>query len=107
MVSESEDTNMGLRMPQATVERHLRRLARKYSGVEFRVIYASNGETAILPVNPETGELEATNPQKFVLKILWNKMCEHDKVDPKSNFVNFSQSNPYALEYIEAMTVSF
>jgi hypothetical protein len=90
---------MGMRPSQAVIKRHLNRLARKYSGVEFRVLYASNGETAILPVNPETGEPEATNPQRFVLKNLWVKMCAHDKLDPKSNFVVFSDSNPFSAEY--------
>ena len=30
----------------------------KYVGVEFVVLYASNGEVAILPVNPETGMVD-------------------------------------------------
>ncbi len=94
---------MGTRPTQQVIKRHLNRLAEKYLGVEFRVLYASNGETAILPVNPETGEPEVTNPQRFVVKNLWYKMCAHDKVDPKSNFVAFSESNPYAKEYNEAM----
>ena len=94
---------MGTRPTQQVVKRHLNRLAKKFSGVEFQVLYASNGETAILPVNPETGKPELTNPQKFVVKNLWNKMCAHDKLDPKSNFVVFSESNPYSKEYNEAM----
>lgn len=61
---------MGMRASQAQVKRRLRFLANKYCGVEFRVIYASNGETAILPVNPATGELECTDPAKFMPKEL-------------------------------------
>jgi hypothetical protein len=59
---------MGMGASQAQVKRRLRFLANKYCGVEFRVIYASNGETAILPVNPATGELECTDPAKFMPK---------------------------------------
>jgi hypothetical protein len=98
-----EETNMGAGVPQSTIKRHLRKMANKYSGVEFRVLYASNGEVAILPVNPETGEAECTNPQRFLVKYLWNKMCAHDKIDPKSNFVVFSVTNPFAKEYNEAV----
>lgn len=96
---------MGMRPTQATIKRHLNTLVKKYSGVEFRVLYASNGETAILPVNPNTGEAELVNPQKFVVMNLWNKMCKHDNIDTKSSFVTFSASNPYAKEYNEAMIV--
>jgi hypothetical protein len=94
---------MGNRASQSWVRRNLNKLAKEYSGVEFRVLYASNGETAILPVNPETGEAEMTNPQKFVVKNLWNKMCAHDKIDPRAVFVAFSDSNPYTRAYNEAM----
>jgi hypothetical protein len=94
---------MGNRAPQSWVKKNLNKLAKEYSGVEFRVLYASNGETAILPVNPETGEAEMTNPQKFVVKNLWNKMCAHDKIDPRATFVAFSDSNPYTRAYNEAM----
>jgi hypothetical protein len=95
---------MGMRPTQKVIKRHLNRLAKTYAGVEFQVLYASNGETAILPVNPETGEAELTNPQVFVVKNLWTKMCAHDKLDPKSNFVVFSDTNPFAVEYNEAMS---
>jgi hypothetical protein len=94
---------MGLRASQAEIKRHLTKMANKYPRVEFRVLYASNGETAILPVNPETGEPEACNPQVFVVKNLWNKMCAHDGIDPKSTFVVFSDSNPFSAAYNEAM----
>ena len=94
---------MGARPAQKVIKRHLTSLAKKYSGVEFLVLYASNGETAILPVNPETGKPECVNPQRFVVKNLWNKMCAHDKVDPKNNFVVFSEDNPFIAEYNEAM----
>lgn len=93
---------MGMRPTQQVIKRHLNKLAKKYSGVEFRVLYASNGETAILPVNPETGEPQLRNPQIFVVKNLWNKMCAHDKIDPKSNFVVFSANNPFTAAYNEA-----
>ena len=43
---------------QAKIKRRLRYLANKYVGVEFVVLYASNGEVAILPVNPETGMVD-------------------------------------------------
>jgi hypothetical protein len=95
--------NMGVRASQSVIKRYLNKMAKEYSGVEFRVLYASNGETAILPVNPETGEAEMANPQKFVVKNLWNKMCQHDKIDPKSTFVVFSDSNPYTVDYNNAM----
>lgn len=91
-------------VPQATIKRHLTKMAHKYVGVEFRVLRASNGEVAILPVNPDTDEAEATNPQRFVVKNLWNKMCAHDKIDPKSNFVVFSDANPFSAEYNKAMS---
>lgn len=94
---------MGTRPSQKVIKNHLNKLAKKYSGVEFRVLYASNGETAILPVNPETGDAECTNPQRFVVKNLWNKMCAHDKLDPKSTFVVFSDTNPFTADYNNAM----
>lgn len=94
---------MGMRASQAWVKRNLKAQAKKYVGIEFQVIYASNGETAILPVNPETGKLECTNPRKLQVKMLWNKMCRHDDVDPVSTFVVFSDSNPFAADYNEAM----
>jgi hypothetical protein len=94
---------MGTRPTQATIKRHLKKLANKYVGVEFQVLYASNGETAILPVNPETGKPEMTNPQRFVVKNLWIKACRHDQIDPASMFVSFSDSNPFAKEYNEEM----
>src|SRR6266436_9855979 len=97
--------NMGAGIPEKTIKRHLNKLAKTYVGVEFRVLRASNGETAILPVHPETGKLELTNPQRFVVKNLWNQMCKHDNIDPKSTFVTFSESNPIAKEYNEAMAV--
>ena len=37
------------------------------------------------------------------VKILWTRMCKADGIDPTSNFVVFSDSNPYAKEYNEAM----
>jgi hypothetical protein len=52
---------MALRPSQTIIKRHLNKLASKYVGVEFRVLYASNGEVAILPVNPATGEAELTD----------------------------------------------
>jgi hypothetical protein len=57
---------MGARPSQQLIKRHLNRLVKKYSGVEFRVLYASNGEVAILPVNPATGEAECADPQVFI-----------------------------------------
>ena len=59
---------MGMRASQATIKRRINRLAKKYVGVEFRVLYASNGETAILPVNPATGQPELAHPAKFMPK---------------------------------------
>lgn len=94
---------MGAGVPQSTINRHLKKMVREYPGVEFRVLRASNGETAVLPVNPETSKPECADPQRFVVKNLWNKMCAHDKIDPKSTFVVFSDSNPFAVEYNEAM----
>jgi hypothetical protein len=94
---------MGTRPTQKVIKRHLTKLANKFVGVEFRVLYASNGETAILPVNPETGKPECTDPQRFVVKNLWNKMCQHDKIDPQSQFVVFSDTNPYQKDYNDAM----
>jgi hypothetical protein len=105
MVSESEE-HMGLRASQATIKRHLKKMANKYPGVEFQVLYASNGETAILPVNPTTGKPEATNPQVFVVeiakravKVSWEKMCAADGIDPTSKFVVFKESNPHFAEH--------
>ena len=90
-------------VPQATIKRHLNRMVKKYTGVEFRVLYASNGEAAILPVNPDTGKPVCANPQHFVVKNLWNKMCAHDKLDPKSMFITFSKDNPFISDYNDAM----
>jgi len=59
---------MGAGVPQAKIKRHLNKLAKEYVGVEFRVLYASNGEVAILPVNPATGQAEMTDPAKFMPK---------------------------------------
>ena len=58
---------MGAGVSQAKIKRRLRYLANKYVGVEFVVLYASNGEVAILPVNPETGEGECAHPAEFVM----------------------------------------
>lgn len=96
---------MGMRAPQAQVKRELNRLAKKYAGVEFRVIYASNGETAIVGVNPVTGELQLGGYRAFQVKYLWNRMCQHDKISPDSKFVAFSDSNPFHREYNEAMAL--
>ena len=90
---------------EAKIKRFLKSQASKYVGVEFRVLRASNGEVAILPVNPETGDAEMANPRKFQVKYLWNRMCAHDKIEPKSNFVVFSDSNPWLREYDEAMAL--
>jgi hypothetical protein len=98
-----EEHQMGMRASQSVIKQHLNKMAKEYSGVEFRVLYASNGEIAILPVNPATGEAEMANPQKFVVKNLWNKMCAHDKIDPQATFVVFSDSNPYTVDYNNAM----
>ena len=57
-----------------------------------------------LTVNPETGEPEVANPQRFVVKNLWYKMCAHDGIDPKSTFVVFSGSNPFSAAYNEAVS---
>ncbi len=94
---------MGAGVPEKTIKRHLNRMAKTYVGVEFRVLRASNGEVAILPVNPETGKPECADPQRFVVKNLWNKMCAHDKVDPKDLFVVFSLANPFTADYNAAM----
>lgn len=96
---------MGAGVSQAKIKRYLNKMAKTYVGVEFRVLRASNGEVAILPVNPETGEAECGNPQRFVVKNLWNKMCKHDGIDPKSTFVVFSQTNPFTAEYNDAMAM--
>lgn len=59
---------MGAGVPQAKIKRRLRYLANKYVGVEFQVLYASNGEVAILPVNPTTGKPELADPANFMPK---------------------------------------
>ena len=89
---------------EKAIGKFLKSQANKYPGVEFRVLRASNGEVAILPVNPETNEAELTNPQRFVVKYLWNKLCQHDKIDPESKFVEFSQTNPFLADYNVAMS---
>jgi hypothetical protein len=60
---------MSARPSQQTIKHHLNKMAKKYVGVEFRVLYASNGEVAILPVNPSTGQPECTDPQKFMPEV--------------------------------------
>lgn len=61
---------MAARPSQAVIKRRLRSLANMYVGIEFRVLYASNGETAILPVNPATGEtFNAYEAQEFLAAI--------------------------------------
>jgi len=37
------------------------------------------------------------------VKILWCRMCRANGIDPASKFVVFSDSNPVAKEYNEAM----
>jgi hypothetical protein len=96
---------MGMRASQSWVKRVLKAQANKYSGIEFRVIYASNGETAILPVDSRTGELSIENPRKLQAAYLWDRMCRFDKIDPKSNFVAFSNDNPFQRQYNEAMAL--
>ena len=59
---------MGAGPSKNWVSNTLRRLARKYPGVQFRAIHASNGECAVLPVNPATGQVELTDPQNFMPK---------------------------------------
>lgn len=92
------------------IKRAAKRLANKYPGIEFQVLRASNGEVAILPVNPETGKPEATNPQRFVVVIAraavqtaWKAACEVDGIDPNSTFVVFSETNRHAAEYNKLM----
>ena len=87
-----------------SINKFLKKQANKYPFVEFRVLRASNGEVAILPVNPETGEAQIANPRVFQVKELWNRMCAHDKIDPKSNFVAFSANNPWSNDYSEAFS---
>ena len=94
---------MGRRAPKDWVKRMLTKQANKYTGIEFRVIYASNGETAILPVDPTTDELSTENPRKLQVKMLWNKMCAADGIDPTSQFVVFTDHNPISAEYNEAV----
>lgn len=97
---------MGMRASQAWVKRMLTKQANKYSGIEFRAIYASNGETAILPVDSRTGELSIENPRKLQVAYLWDRMCAADRIlDTKSNFVVFSPENPFHSEYNEAMSL--
>lgn len=90
---------------EKNIKSFLNRQARKYVGVEFRVLRASNGEVAILPVNPDTGEAEIANPRQFEVKVLWNKLCLHDKIDPKAKFVAFSRSNPFQADYNHAFAL--
>jgi hypothetical protein len=33
----------------------------------------------------------------------WKEACAHDKIDPASTFVVFSDSNPFEAEYNKAM----
>ena len=96
---------MGKRASQSWVKKILASQARKYPGVEFRVIYASNGETAILPVDSRTRELSTQNPRKLQVNYLWDRMCASDKIDQKSTFVAFSESNPFHREYNDAMAL--
>ncbi len=53
-----------------------------------------------VPYLPETRD---PNQLEREVKELWNKMCEWDKVPPDSKFVEFSDDNPYAKEYNEAI----
>jgi hypothetical protein len=97
---------MGMRASQSWVKRVLKAQANKYSGIEFRVIYASNGETAILPVDSRTGQLSIENPRKLQVAYLWDRMCAADRIlDSKCNFVVFSPNNPFARQYNEAMAL--
>lgn len=41
---------------------------------------------------------EVSNARKQV-QAVWVAMCRFDKIDPKSNFVIFSDTNPFAQEY--------
>ncbi len=55
------------------------------------------GKIPYLPETRDPNELERK------VKELWNKMCEWDKVPPDSKFVEFSDDNPYAKKYNEAI----
>lgn len=97
---------MGAGVPQATIKRHLNKLAKKYAGVEFRVLRASNGEAAILPVDSRTGEPSTENPRKLQVQYLWDRMCAADRIlSHKANFVVFSKNNPFQSQYNEAMAL--
>jgi hypothetical protein len=94
---------MGTRASQSWVKRVLKAQANKYPGIEFRVIYASNGETAILPVDSRTGELSIENPRKLQLTYLWDRMCAHENKDRHDKFIVFSKDNPFTARYNEAL----
>lgn len=40
---------------------------------------------------------------KTTVKQLWVKACEFDGIDPTSKFVVFSDSNPWAKKYNQAL----
>ena len=52
--------------------------------------------------NRKAPALEAAHNE---VKRLWIAMCEHDGIQPGANFVVFSDQNPYAAAYNEAMTI--
>ena len=37
------------------------------------------------------------------IKALWNKACDYEGIDRESKFVIFSDDNPWAVKYNEAM----
>jgi len=39
---------------------------------------------------------------KHLVKLAWEKMCEHDGIEPNSKFVVFGDNNPFQAEYHQA-----
>lgn len=59
-----------------------------------------NHEALVESVTRQAGELAGHNCRR---KLLWNLMCKHDDVDPNTNFVVFSDDNPFTTEYSAAL----
>lgn len=38
-----------------------------------------------------------------MIEALWNKACDHDGIEHIAKFVIFSENNPWAVKYNEAM----
>lgn len=54
-----------MKLTQKQIKREAQRLANKYVGIEFRVVYIGKEFAGILPVDPQTGEVTTAHPSEL------------------------------------------